>query len=245
MNRFLRVSCVFALLGSAAFAAGKAPEIQIIDGKVSMQAEAVPLGRLLRLLDAATGMTSRVPAELTNRNVSVRFTGLPFDAAVKKLFEGQPLDYIVIKGKGIMVTAVAQTTPSTTSGPSPFADQAAFPQPGLVQDQDGQPVGLPGFAGVGPPVFNQNPQPQTVQGVVQTPFGPIPAQQPQQQVPGAAGANPQQPGPATPFGALNPFGPNPTNPFGAPAGNANPATPNNPLFGNTAPVPFQQNPAPK
>src|SRR5436190_22402606 len=105
-HRILNTFCAFALLAGSAAAAGKAPEIQIINGKVSIQAEAVPLGRLLRLFDAATGMTSKVPPELANRNVSMRFSGLPFDAAIRKMFEGQPLDYVLIKGKGIVVTAV-------------------------------------------------------------------------------------------------------------------------------------------
>ena len=38
-----------ALLPVIAFGAGKGPEIQVVDGKVSMIAEAVPLGRLMRL----------------------------------------------------------------------------------------------------------------------------------------------------------------------------------------------------
>jgi len=231
MHRIIKISCAVALLASAAFAADKGPEIQNIDGKITMQAESVPLARLLRLLDSATGMSSRVPPELANRNVSVRFSGLSFDAAVRKLFEGQPLDYIVISGKGIMVTAVAQATASGTSpSPSAFAQQPPFPgQQGFGQD---------GVASEFP-VFNQQPQ----QGVTQTPFGPIPGQpQPVQPVPGTA-VTPQQPGAASPFGTLNPFG---TNPFGGPSPNTtNPTTPATPLFGNTAPVPFQQNPAPK
>src|SRR5262245_31902164 len=144
IHRSLSILCAFVLLAGSVLAAGKAPEIQIIDGKVSMQAEAVPLGRLLRLLDAATGLKSKVPPELSNRNMSVRCSGLPFDAAVHKLFEGQPLDYVLIKGKSIVVTAIAQSTPGAVGGPSAFTEQATFPQPGFVQDQDS------------PPIFNQN-----------------------------------------------------------------------------------------
>jgi hypothetical protein len=235
MNRCLSFGCAFLLLAGSAIAAGKAPEIQIINGKVSMQADAVPLGRLLRLFDSATGMTSKVPPELTNRNVSVRFSGLPFDAAVRKIFEGQPLDYIVIKGKGIVVTALAQTTTPSGAAPSPF-EQASFPQTGFVPEQDGPPVFNP------QPAFNQPQpinQPQPQQGIVtQTPFGPLPVQQPQP-IPTPGFGQPQQPSPASPFGTFNPFG-QPTNPAGA-SGNQAPATPN-PLFGNTAPTPFQQNP---
>jgi hypothetical protein len=237
MNRFAGILCVGALMAGLTFAAGKGPEIQIIDGKISMQAEAVPLARLLRLLDSATGMTSKVPPELANRNVSVRFSGLPFDAAVRKIFEGQSLDYVVIGGKGVIVTAVAQSTPGgAQAGPSPFGEQPGFPQQSFAQDQD-------------QPTFQLNPQPVPGQGqvVTQTPFGPMPIQQqpqPQPAAPGFPGA--VVPGPSqngvtvgSPFGTLNPFS---SNPFGNPAGNANPApAQTNPLFGNTAPSPFQQN----
>src|SRR5437773_11056539 len=116
-------SVIFVLLlASLSLAAAKGPEVDLVDNKLSINAEAVPLGRLLRLLDSATGMTSKVPPELSNRNISVRFSGLTFDAAIRKLFEGQPLDYVVIKGKGIVVTSVAQTVPSTGPGASPFAE---------------------------------------------------------------------------------------------------------------------------
>ena len=217
VNRIIQIFCVVTLLAGAALAAGKGPEIQVVDGKVSMQVEAVPLGRLLRLLDEATGLTSKVPPELANRNVSVRFTGLDFDAAVRKIFQGQPLDYIVISGKGIVVTSVAQSVPST-SGPAPFAD--SFPAQPNVPDQ---------------PFFDNNPQP----AVTQTPFGPIPAAQPNPQgqqgafgAQGVVGAQGQQ---ALP------------NPFGIPTGAGSPpaAQPSNqPLFGNINPAPFNPAPAP-
>jgi len=236
MKRFAGILCVGALMVVLTFAAGKGPEIQIIDGKISMQAESVPLARLLRLFDSATGMTSKVPPELANRNVSVRFSGLPFDAAVRKIFEGQSLDYVVIGGKGVIVTAVAQSVPGGPAGaPSPFGEQPGFPpQQTFAQDQDA------------PPGFQLNPQVQPVQGqtVTQTPFGPMQIQQPPQPTapgfPGAVvpGAQHPQLSTGSPFGTLNPFS---SNPFGNPAGNTTPQpAQSNPLFGNTAPVPFQQ-----
>src|SRR5262245_18416091 len=136
MNRKLSFAYIFGLLAGAAFADGKAPEIRIVDGQVWMQAEGVPRGRLLRLFDAAKGLNSKVPPELSNRIVSVRFSGLSFDAAIRKIFEGQPFDYVLIQRKGIVLTAVAQQTGTTTAGPSPFAEQAAFPAPGFGQDPD-------------------------------------------------------------------------------------------------------------
>ena len=41
---------------TGSFAAGKGPEIDLVDNKLSINAETIPLGRLLRLLDLATGM---------------------------------------------------------------------------------------------------------------------------------------------------------------------------------------------
>src|SRR5215471_6002827 len=91
MNRLLAGISLALTLTVNGVSAGSGPDIRIIDNKVSIQAEAVPLSRLLRLLDQATGMASKVPPELANRNVSVRFANLQFDEAIQKIFEGQPL----------------------------------------------------------------------------------------------------------------------------------------------------------
>src|SRR5437667_12561667 len=104
MKKVLVLGIIVIALSWNAFAASGGPDIRIIDNKVSIQAEAIPLGRLLRLLDQATGMTSKVPPELSNRNISVRVSNLTLDEAVHKIFEGQPLDYAVIQGKSIVVT---------------------------------------------------------------------------------------------------------------------------------------------
>src|SRR5215468_11037543 len=103
MKMFLSSVLISVLLTLNGLAAESGPEIRIIDNKVSIQAEAIPLSRLLHLLDQATGLTSKVPPELANRNVSVRFTNLSFDEAIQKIFEGQPLDYVVVAGKSIIV----------------------------------------------------------------------------------------------------------------------------------------------
>ena len=72
-------------------------------------AEAVGLGRLLSMFDRAAGTESTVPVELQNRNISVQFQALDFGQAVKKIFEGLPLDYVVLEQGRIVVTAVAGT----------------------------------------------------------------------------------------------------------------------------------------
>jgi len=250
----LSVGIIFSFVSNG-FAADKVLDIRIVDNKVSMQAEAIPLGRLLRLLDEATGMKSKVAPELANRNISVRFADLNFEQAVHKIFEGQSLDYIVIQSQGIMVTRPSQNLASKSASYTPPP-----PEPAYVEEN-------PPFA---PPVQQQpGQQPATIQ----TPFGPMANpnanrnQQPQQNgmspmvapgQPGNLNSNPnsfgngvfgnslpgfngpassptqqQQPGTfQTPFGptqqtppSANPFS---STPFGAPTQPQNPTVPRNP-----------------
>ena len=62
----------------------------------------------------AMGMTSEVKPELANRNISVQFTDLTLNDAVRKIFQGQPLNYFVIQGKGIHVTELVVGGPATS-----------------------------------------------------------------------------------------------------------------------------------
>jgi hypothetical protein len=217
-------------VATGVYAAEKGPEIAIIDNKLSVSADAIPLGRLLRLLDRATGMQSKVPPELANRNLSIRFSGLSFDDGVKKIFQGQPFDYVVVQGQGIIVTAISQG-----SGSEPVPAYAGAPAQVVEQpfSQDIQPPQPPQPF---PPVpMGQQP------AVIQTPFGPIAnprANQPQAGQPNGFQPNgfPQQNMPSPIFGAPPSFGmPGAANP----AGNATPGG-NSPLFGNS--VPIYQNP---
>jgi hypothetical protein len=140
----MKVACkIFlgiALIPVPAFAQA-APEIQVIDGKVSMAVQNMPLSRMLSLLDRAMGLSSTVKPELSNQAISVRFTGLGLKEAVHKIFEGQPYNYMYVEGKGIRVLdrVVGGATASASSS-SPFQDpvpinqppQSAFPlQPGI------------------------------------------------------------------------------------------------------------------
>src|SRR5215831_1651438 len=95
----------------------KGPEIGLVDNKLSVNAESVSLGRLLQLIDLATGMKSKVPPELANRNISARFSGLNVEDGVRKLFQGQPLDYVIIEGQGIIITAASQNISTNDSVP--------------------------------------------------------------------------------------------------------------------------------
>jgi hypothetical protein len=92
------------------------------------------------MMDRAMGLQSKVAPELTNRNISVRFKDLPLKDAVIKIFEGQPLNYIVIEGKGIQVLSVAQggATPTPTTGS--FSDPLPITQSPINNVQPTNPV---------------------------------------------------------------------------------------------------------
>jgi hypothetical protein len=245
MRKWLLSGLFCSLLASSAFAA-KGPEIGLVDNKLSIDAETVPLARLLRLLDMATGMKSKVPPELANRNISVKFSDLNLTDGVRKIFQGQPVDYVLIEGQGIIVTASSQNITGTESVPAYNAGPAQPEQP-FVQEFQGQqqlpPVGIqPGMQG-------QQQQP----AMIQTPFGPManPRANQAQQAPNTQGqqnalfpnAAPQnQPQPAVapapngqpvnpnPFGTPSPFGT--TTPFSAQPQTSQP----NSLFGSPPPV---------
>jgi hypothetical protein len=238
MNHGLAALLLAVSLVTSALGADKGPEINIVNNKLSIDAQNVPLGRLLRLLDLATGMKSKVPPELANRNISAKFSGLPLGDGVRKIFQGQPFDYVVLEGQGVIVTSAAQNVASTDSAPSynPPPGQVMAPQPieqPFTPDFPPATVPQPGFA-------PQQMPPQQQPPTIQTPFGPIanpragqpivggaaPAVPPVQQNPLFPGSNPQQAAPQqaapTPFGTPSPFGQPQTNPnsqnglFGAP-----------------------------
>jgi hypothetical protein len=105
------------LLQGAAYAADE-PKIEVVDGKISMSAQAVSLERLLNMFDRAMGTKSEIKNGLGNRNVSVQFSDLNFNEAVKRIFQGQPLNYIAVQGKGIKVIELATGTPDSGSSSS-------------------------------------------------------------------------------------------------------------------------------
>jgi len=119
----MRVACKLLLgltiLQGSAYA--DEPKIEVIDGKISITAQAVPLGRFLAMFDKAMGLKSEVKPGLENRNVSVQFAGLNFNDAIHKIFQGQPYNYVVIQGKGIKVLDIA-----TSGGSSGIADSQPF-----------------------------------------------------------------------------------------------------------------------
>jgi hypothetical protein len=247
MRKWLLSGLFCSLLASSAFAA-KGPEIELVDNKLSIDAQMIPLARLLRLLDMATGMKSKVPPELANRNISVKFSDLTLTDGVRKIFQGQPVDYALIEGQGIIVTASSQNITGTESVPAYNAGPAQPEQP-LVQEFQGQQQLPP--VGIQPGIQGQQQQPATIQ----TPFGPMPnpranqAQQAPNTLSGPGQGNalfpnsaPQnQPQPVVTPAPNQPVNPNP---FGTPSsfGTAAPfsapqqSNPPNSLFGSPPPA---------
>jgi len=149
----------FIAAGLALTLSAFAQDIRIVDDKVSIRADAVPLGRLLRLLDEATGMKSKVAPELANRKVSVRFADLSMAEAVHKLFEGQSLDYIMVDRQSISVTRPSQSTAANRGAavpPTPAVDNTIIDS----NPQFTPPQAQGNVNGVAP-------------GNIQTPFGPM------------------------------------------------------------------------
>ena len=131
MKRFgLLVFCL--AFGARQMSAMTDPEVRFVDNRVSIQADAVPLSQLLYLLAEATGMTSKVPSELANLPVSVRFSNLDLNDAIPKIFEGQALNYVFVEGQSIIVTGAAQAINYKNlpaAAPSPAAPGQPEPQP--------------------------------------------------------------------------------------------------------------------
>jgi hypothetical protein len=112
MKPWLGVALI--LLGGILSAIGLAdrigPQVVNVDDKISIRADAIPLGNLLRLWDQATGMHSTVPPELANQTLSVRFTGLSTNDALRKIFAGQPFGYLLSEDQ-LIVTPLAPSEP--------------------------------------------------------------------------------------------------------------------------------------
>ena len=232
MKYWLAAGCVMVCLATGSFAASKGPEIAVVDNKLSVNADTISLGRLLRLLDVATGMQSKVPADLANRNLSVKFSGLSLEDGVRKIFQGQPFDYVMIEGQGVIVTAASQTGGAPEVVPQYNAAGQPNPQPQFQPQPIEQPFNNPELPPAGgippqPGLPGQPGQPQQQPAMIQTPFGPIanpragqpvqpttPAPMPPQNslFPGSTQPQPstgiigaQQAAPA-PFGNPSPFG---------------------------------------
>ena len=103
MKRWIPILILVSILFTAVVAAAKGPEINFVDDRLSVSADTISLGRLLQLVGMATGMTSKVPPDLASRPISARFSGLSVSDGVRKIFQGQPLDYVLIEGQSIRI----------------------------------------------------------------------------------------------------------------------------------------------
>jgi hypothetical protein len=213
MRAWLGTIILAGILALDGFAAGQGPEVTNVDQKISISAADITLERLLRLWDQATGMQSVVPLELANRKLSIQFTGLPVNDALRKMFNGQPFDYVLVEGHGILVMERSQSAPVAPSADVSNAVEQV-PEPPVSQEAPSLIV---------PPPEQQQPI------IIQTPFGPIVSpygmEQPVVQLPPVYGP------PPPPFFALTVP---PVPPAGAPNGPVQ-----NTLFG---PLPVYRDP---
>ncbi len=160
--------CLLMILGTIilaghAFAVG-GPQVVNRDGKISISADHISLGFLLNLWDKATGMKSTAPPELADKRLSVHFTGLTEDDAVRAMFLGQPFGYAFVQGQGIVVTSSPPLSRVAEGQPQP--PQIVAPPVGAVQ-------AVPETQN--PEIQRMKPQPVPEQPltVTQSPFGAI------------------------------------------------------------------------
>lgn len=191
---------VFAIAG---------PQVVNRDGQISVSANHITLGQLLSLWDKATGTKSTVPPELAGTTLSVQFTGLSENDAVRAMFEGRPFGYAFVQGQGIVVTPPA---PVSTVAEGPLQPQpppvATSPSVGPIQA---------GPEMQNPDIQRMKPQPVPEQPLTITPspFGaivsPAGSEPPLVQLPPIPGAPAPPPffGPDLPSYAPNgtPYGP--------------------------------------
>jgi hypothetical protein len=154
-------------------------------------------------------MKSTAPPELADRKLSVHFTGLSENDAVRAIFLGQPFEYAFVQGQGIVVTSPSSSVAEAQPNPPPVAvppDEGALQAAPEMQNPEVQRM-KPQYA---PPE-----QPVTI---TPSPFGtivrPEGTEPPLVQLPPVPGAplpppffRPDVPG-YTPFGApgYTPFG---------------------------------------
>ncbi len=202
-RRTLTGGLLVALLCMSAMGHAADLDVWIVDDRISISASAVPLAELLAALDAVAGTESSVAIELRNRNVSVQFSGLSLDNAVDKVFEGLGLNFLVVGGRRIMVTAVSGGPDGVTRGFSNAAVTAGTSTPArpAAPVPAPNPFQMQGFQGQAAPQGGVQPR------VIQTPFGPIAA--PERETPppdGGPTGVPGFPAPETPDSRTNLFG---------------------------------------
>jgi len=214
MKQLLGITIFAGMLTAYSSGAVQGPQVLNVDQKISIDANDITLGQLFQLWDQATGMHSTVPREVTNRKLTLHFTGLSMNDALRKIFDGQELGYVVVEGTGVVVTQLVQSG-STFEPPPASSDEES---PAVVEEPAApEPLRMKPEIEPPPPKF------------IPTPFGPI--------------VNPNGSGPP-PFTQLPPVDVAPPPPFFRPTVPVVPPSgaPNGPaqnrLFG---PLPIYQN----
>ena len=188
-SRIILLIILAALIFSGPVFGNGGYQVDNVDGKISISADNITLGHLLNLWDKATGMHSTAPPELAGRTLSVRFTGLSEDDAVRAIFRGQPFGYAFVPGEGIVLTSpsVGSTVAVSQPGPPPVAP----PDMGAIQ-------AVPGMQN--PEVQRMKPEfaaPEIPVTITPSPFGPIVSPEgsapPVVQLPPVPGAPPPPP----------------------------------------------------
>jgi hypothetical protein len=126
------------------------------NGNISIDVEGMKTSELLRLLDQATGMHSKIPPALANHTITIQFEGLPIDKAVEKIFAKLEFDYVFVSGQGVVVTGASQSASvEPPIAPETSPDIVIEPEPTKTSREK------PAIEPLLPPL-------------VATPFGPIP-----------------------------------------------------------------------
>lgn len=160
----LIILCTIILPGRAFAVTG--PQVVNKDGKISISANHITLGFLLSLWDKATGTKSTVPPELADIKLSIHFTGLSENDAVRAIFLGRPFGYAFVQGQGIVVTSQSPLPRVAEDQPKP-PPVAAPPDVGAIQ-------AVPEMQN--PEVLRMKPQyvaPEQPVTITPSPFGPI------------------------------------------------------------------------
>jgi hypothetical protein len=100
-----------ALIVLVCVTAMPAQQAVTFDGKLSVNVDDMAVGRVLELLDQATGLQSTIPADLAGRKTSVHFSALPINEAVRRILERLDFDYVYIEANGIVVTGLSKPGP--------------------------------------------------------------------------------------------------------------------------------------
>jgi hypothetical protein len=110
MNRTFALVLLLIFIGFSTALDAPAQEVKF-DGTVSINAEDIAVGRLLELLDHATGLQSVVPDKFAARRASVHISALPLSEAVRTVLKQLGFDYVFIEANRVIITGVSQQIP--------------------------------------------------------------------------------------------------------------------------------------